>query len=342
MLSNRSYVVTWTSQNQDGSGYGVYAQRFTIFDVPASIGGLVFSDPNDNGIRDPGEGSPAQPASVTLIDQWGMTADPQHHLRAVSLLQSSPGRVVYAVVRCSAEPCAEPARSGGRRHARQRCRRAQQARRTGDAGPRPSCAQCRCRLCSAGEHLGDVLPRLQRRRRSSGRRTGALCAHGVHRRRCYDHFGRGQLHNFRPAPRGQDRRVCAGRQFRIDHASLSASEVTGGGPESHGSGHRRPRDWPERREQRGPARRGGRTNRRAICESRAPCPRRVRDCVSTGKRRLFPSLRCRRRAHRYAHAGSYLRQRRPEQPPNRLRLQRAIGYRMAATGLRIQSKRMVR
>ena len=49
------FVVTWTSDGQDGSGLGVYGRRFEIYRGPASVGGRAFVDANNNNVRDASE-----------------------------------------------------------------------------------------------------------------------------------------------------------------------------------------------------------------------------------------------------------------------------------------------
>jgi len=45
-------VVVWQSQYQDGSGEGIYAQRFERIDSPVSVGDWVWNDSNANGVQD--------------------------------------------------------------------------------------------------------------------------------------------------------------------------------------------------------------------------------------------------------------------------------------------------
>jgi hypothetical protein len=47
------FVVAWDSYGQDGGRYGIYSQRYTVFDPSdvATVGGIVWSDENGNGIR---------------------------------------------------------------------------------------------------------------------------------------------------------------------------------------------------------------------------------------------------------------------------------------------------
>jgi hypothetical protein len=84
-LQPSGFVVAWTSDKQDGSGYGVYAQRFATYtEPPASVGGVVFVDADDDNVRDAGE-TGRDGVAVTLFDEWGgvvgraTTADGGHY-----------------------------------------------------------------------------------------------------------------------------------------------------------------------------------------------------------------------------------------------------------------------
>jgi phosphoheptose isomerase len=65
MDSDGDFVVTWNSRYHDGSGDGVYFQRYTTFGPAsgATIGDRVWNDSNANGIQDGGE---AAIAGVTV------------------------------------------------------------------------------------------------------------------------------------------------------------------------------------------------------------------------------------------------------------------------------------
>ena len=46
------FVISWTSEDQDVSGTGVYAQRYKLTARPTSVGGMFWIDSDGNGVRD--------------------------------------------------------------------------------------------------------------------------------------------------------------------------------------------------------------------------------------------------------------------------------------------------
>jgi hypothetical protein len=64
-------VVAWASDGQDGSGDGVFAQRFTRFLDPASVGGFAWNDADGDGRRDATE-TARDGVIVNLLSEHGM------------------------------------------------------------------------------------------------------------------------------------------------------------------------------------------------------------------------------------------------------------------------------
>jgi hypothetical protein len=73
MDSAGDFVMTWPSAGQDGSGLGVYAQRYQQFSNPASVGDFVWQDTNANGVQDPGEPG-IDGVTVNLFNEFGSIA----------------------------------------------------------------------------------------------------------------------------------------------------------------------------------------------------------------------------------------------------------------------------
>src|SRR5688572_16065596 len=76
IAADGDFVVAWESEAQDGSGRGVYAQRYVTFSDPkaATIGDRVWNDANGDGIQDAGEAGIAG-ATVELFTADGVLAD---------------------------------------------------------------------------------------------------------------------------------------------------------------------------------------------------------------------------------------------------------------------------
>src|SRR5688572_27635686 len=75
MATDGDFVVAWESDAQDGSGRGVYAQRYAAFGDPkaTTVGDRVWNDANGNGIQDAGEAGIAG-AVVELFTADGVLA----------------------------------------------------------------------------------------------------------------------------------------------------------------------------------------------------------------------------------------------------------------------------
>jgi hypothetical protein len=74
IAADGDFVIVWDSASQDGSGRGVYAQRYVAFDPKAAtVGDRVWNDTNGNGIQDAGEPEIAG-ATVELFSADGVLA----------------------------------------------------------------------------------------------------------------------------------------------------------------------------------------------------------------------------------------------------------------------------
>ncbi|MGE5609995.1 MAG: SdrD B-like domain-containing protein, partial [Bacillota bacterium] len=74
MDARASFVVTWQSDGQDGSGEGVYARRYLRNTQGSSVGDFVWDDADADGMQDAGE-SGVDGVTVRLLDQAGRMVD---------------------------------------------------------------------------------------------------------------------------------------------------------------------------------------------------------------------------------------------------------------------------
>jgi len=64
------FVVSWTSEDQDGSGTGVYAQRYRLSDYPTTVGGIFWIDSDGDGVRNVLD-QPVASATIKLFTEAG-------------------------------------------------------------------------------------------------------------------------------------------------------------------------------------------------------------------------------------------------------------------------------
>jgi hypothetical protein len=70
-----SFTVAWQSDFQDGSGQGIYLQRYAPHSNSAPVSGRLWADSNGDGVRQDNEAIPATATTVQLIDHRGVAVD---------------------------------------------------------------------------------------------------------------------------------------------------------------------------------------------------------------------------------------------------------------------------
>lgn len=90
MSPDGDFTIAWTSDAQDGSLGGIYAQRYERLANPASIGGIIWNDLDGDGIRDAGEPGRGG-VSVSLRSANGILYESQ--------LTALDGRYLFRAVR---------------------------------------------------------------------------------------------------------------------------------------------------------------------------------------------------------------------------------------------------
>ncbi|MCY2954359.1 MAG: hypothetical protein NTU53_20705 [Planctomycetota bacterium] len=71
--ANGNFVIAWTSEQQDGSGTGVYVQRYELTAQPTIVGGMLWIDADGDGVRDVLE-SGVDAATISLFTEAGALA----------------------------------------------------------------------------------------------------------------------------------------------------------------------------------------------------------------------------------------------------------------------------
>ena len=77
MTGTADLIVAWQDESRDGSGHGIFAQRFARSPQPASLGGIVWHDADADGIRDTGE-TPWPAVEVRLYTGGGSPVATAH------------------------------------------------------------------------------------------------------------------------------------------------------------------------------------------------------------------------------------------------------------------------
>lgn len=106
------FLAVW--QDNDGGGYGIYAQRYVQNTHPATIGGVVWNDGNGNGMRESDE-TFSKDVQVSLYDEAGVRiawewTDQQGAYRFDDLM---PNRPYYVQVAAPTDAVFAPQDQGG-------------------------------------------------------------------------------------------------------------------------------------------------------------------------------------------------------------------------------------